>query len=413
MKKHLSVPVKISIRLTFIIAFVLSLLYLLFAGTLLWKLSNNKSKYLEYVNTSMAEFLQQNDVSVLNPAVSSSALELSYYINYLVYDCNTLIKIASSDELFPILPQTDEKVKRKIIKSYYIDGNLDVLYITNQIEEKNLCIQVWLDIANDSLIKIISSAPQILPYFMIPVMILTFLVLYFSLSKTFNREHNFSANVSHELQTPVNAILGHANLLERWGKNDPQQLDKSLKVIINESHFMQATIKNLLQMTKLEEKHIQLSKSEIDVYDFFNSIKSEFSLVEDVEIRPEIEVNANLKEGKVFVTTDKELLHQIFVVAISNSIKFCQRPCEIILRYKNEGKNLIFEIQDNGRGFSKEIIPYIFDRFYRGDEAHSRSKGGAGLGLSIAKSIVTALGGKISAHNAKESGAIIRIELKK
>lgn len=411
MKKHLSVPVRISIRLTFVIALILSCLYLLFAESLLWKLTKGKSKYLEYVTNSMAEFLIENDVAFLDPAISSSALELSYYINYIVYDTETKSRLAYTDAYFPILNQTGEKTKRHIIKSYYIDGNLDVLYLTRCIKEKNLCLQIWVDIANDSLIKIISSAPQILPYFIIPVMILTYLVLFFSLSKAFNREHNFSANVSHELQTPVNAILGHANLLERWGKNDPEQVEKSLKVIINESHSMQATIKNLLQMTRLEEKQIQLAKSEIDIQDLFASIQSEFSLVDNLEIKSEI--NAVPEDGKILVTTDKELLHQIFVIAISNSIKFCPRPCEIILRYYTEGKNCIFEIQDNGKGFSKEIFPYIFDRFYRGDEAHSRSKGGAGLGLSIAKSIVTALDGKISAHNAKDNGAIIRIEIKK
>jgi len=248
-----------------------------------------------------------------------------------------------------------------------------------------------------------------LPYVILPIILITYIILYSFIEKTFNREHDFSANVSHELQTPVNAILGHANLLNRWGKEDPEQLDKSLKVIINEAHSMKATIKNLLDMTKLEKKLVNLTITEFSVYEFFDSIREEFSQENDIQIQIANESDF----PPVSFSTDRERLHQIFLVAISNSMKFCEKPCVITLSQAEEGKKMIFEIQDNGKGFSKEILPHIFDRFYRGDEAHSRSKGGAGLGLSIAKSIVLSLDGKISAHNAKEGGAVIRLEFPK
>lgn len=71
-----------------------------------------------------------------------------------------------------------------------------------------------------------------------------------------------------------------------------------------------------------------------------------------------------------------------------------------------------FQLKDNGKGFSKEILPHVFDRFYRGDASHSRSKGGAGLGLSIAQSIAASVNAHISARNAPEGGAIIQIDIK-
>ncbi|WP_273442929.1 sensor histidine kinase [Treponema berlinense] len=75
---------------------------------------------------------------------------------------------------------------------------------------------------------------------------------------------------------------------------------------------------------------------------------------------------------------------------------------------KQNGK-IHIEVQDNGSGFKEEILPFIFERFYKGEKSHTRNGSGAGLGLSISKSLTLALGGKISARNAENGGAIIEL----
>lgn len=409
MKKQISVPVQLSLKLTAAISLFMSFLFLFFSWIMLKNLYRLKSRDLAGANSVITRFLERNSVLFLDSAISSGFIELPYYVNYTVYDMTTKSVYASNNYYVPLLSVTDGRTLRYVEKNFYLDGNLDVLYSTNFVPARNLCIQTSIDIENDSTSKLIFTVPMALPYVILPIMLVTFFILYSFIGETFNREHDFSANVSHELQTPVNAILGHANLLNRWGKEDPEQLEKSLKVIINEAHSMKATIKNLLDMTKLEKKLVQLNISEFSVYEFFDSIREEFSMDDDIVIQIADEADF----PPVSFSTDKELLHQIFLVAISNSMKFCEKPCVITLSQAEESKKMVFEIQDNGKGFSKEILPHIFDRFYRGDEAHSRSKGGAGLGLSIAKSIVTSLDGKISAHNAKEGGAVIRLEFPK
>jgi len=409
MKKQLSVPVQLSLKLTAAITLFLSFLFMFFTWVMFKNLYRLKSRNLDRANAVITRFLDRNSVLFLDSAVSSGFIELPYYVNYTVYDMTTKSVYATNNYYIPLLSVTDGKTLRYIEKDFYLDGNLDVLYSTSFVPSRNLCIQTSIDVENDSSSKLIFTFPLALPYVILPIILITYIILYSFIEKTFNREHDFSANVSHELQTPVNAILGHANLLNRWGKEDPEQLDKSLKVIINEAHSMKATIKNLLDMTKLEKKLVNLTITEFSVYEFFDSIREEFSQENDIQIQIANESDF----PPVSFSTDRERLHQIFLVAISNSMKFCEKPCVITLSQAEEGKKMIFEIQDNGKGFSKEILPHIFDRFYRGDEAHSRSKGGAGLGLSIAKSIVLSLDGKISAHNAKEGGAVIRLEFPK
>lgn len=137
------------------------------------------------------------------------------------------------------------------------------------------------------------------------------------------------------------------------------------------------------------------------VDDFFADLKAEFKYEQNLEI--------SYDPSDLQIETNLSLLHQIFVIAISNSVKFCSKPCRIQMAGKQEKHSVILEITDNGKGFSPEILPHIFDRFYRGDESHSRSKGGAGLGLSIAKSIALALDCKIEAANAINGGACIKI----
>ena len=88
----------------------------------------------------------------------------------------------------------------------------------------------------------------------------TFNQLFKRLKKDFDRERQFTSDVSHELKTPVAVILGQANMLRRWGKDEPEQLEKSLSAIINESRSMEAVITNLLQMGRLESGRILFFK---------------------------------------------------------------------------------------------------------------------------------------------------------
>ena len=136
----------------------------------------------------------------------------------------------------------------------------------------------------------------------------------------------------------------------------------------------------------------------------FTRIKNEFNTVNPA-------VYFVIHDEDCIVESDEELLHQLLAIFVQNSIKFAGDDCKIRLEsIKSNGKVLI-RIQDNGKGFAESVLPHVFERFYRGDTAHTRSAGGAGLGLSIGKVIVESLNGTILAKNADEGGALIEIRL--
>lgn len=186
--------------------------------------------------------------------------------------------------------------------------------------------------------------------------------------------------------------------------------------IIAEAHSMEAIIENLLQMTRLENGRVEIHKTPIAVAEFFKRlIDSTQSYAPNVSFTESI--------GLPTIYTDEALLHQVCTIIISNSVKFAGEYTHIELSVQplleaerlpdapaSEGAYII-SISDNGPGIAQDILLHIFERFYRGDAAHTRGTGGAGLGLSIAASIVHALGGSISAVNTQNTGACIMLQL--
>ena len=144
----------------------------------------------------------------------------------------------------------------------------------------------------------------------------TFNTLFESLRKDFDRERSFTSDVSHELKTPVAGILGQANLLKRWGKGDPKQLESSLEMIITEANAMNSIITNLLQMSKIEHGIIKPQSEEFKLWALFSRLKNEFAAINpQLELFFDENIDLSLK-------SDLELLHQVLTAMISNSIKF-------------------------------------------------------------------------------------------
>lgn len=392
--------------------------------------------------------------------------DLPYYLTFSVYKSGSQEVIATNDPFLPLLPLTPHGAKRYTAQHYFIDGDLNILYYAELVHaEHDYGIQTALNMDSDTAESIISGLPNILAALTVPLLFVSYIAVFFmtkrtmrsvrtitdaakkisgsnlterlpvtgkgdefdALAKTFNdllsrlqtdfeRERRFTADVSHELKTPLAVILGHANLLRRWGKNDPAQLEKSLSALIREAHSMEAIIKNLLQITRLENGQIQIHKTAIDAAQFFRRL---------IDSTQSYAPNANFTEhiGMATISTDEELLYQVCTIVISNSIKFAGETAHIELAIRPVLKMDSFpdapapesacsiSITDNGPGIEQEVLPHIFERFYRGDAAHTRGAGGAGIGLSIAASIMQTLGGSMSAENNQDTGACIILRL--
>jgi signal transduction histidine kinase len=193
--------------------------------------------------------------------------------------------------------------------------------------------------------------------------------------------------------------------LKRWGKNDPAQLDDSIEAILRETGNMNRIVTTLLEIARIENGKIKIEKNRFFLKDFFIGLRDEFKIT-----YPELSFEI-ADENCLEIETDVQKLHQVFTVILANSIKFAGKNCTITLAARKSGDKIELSASDNGTGFSDAVLPHVFERFYKGDESHNRNEGGAGLGLSIARNLVLALGGSIEARNSPYGGAVLKILL--
>ena len=459
MKK--SFAVRLSLRFMFILTISTILLSLSFLYCIRSLVKRNQTEMLmasekhilEELSEKMSEGLTQNMLEDDENFFLSS--ELPYYHTYIAYDYDTEDVLATNDPFLPLLKDTDGKSIHYYEKDFFFDGDLDVLYFAkvHKLGDRNIVIAVSENIENDSFTKLFPQLPSALLFMSLPVLLLSFLLSLLltkntikpvvkitraartmstenldgqlplsgrkdeidELSNTFNdlfkrikadfdRERQFSSDVSHELNTPLTVISGQAGLLLRWGKDNPQQLEKSLIAIKDEAKSMHAIIENLLQISRVESGRIKPHFCEFDVAALFDRVAGEFAAVApDVKFAIEC-------PSSVTIESDPEMLHQIITVLVSNSVKFAGDKCQIKLTtVRKESERLEISESDDGPGIRDEALPHVFERFYRADEAHTRSVGGSGLGLAIAKTLSEALGAEISAGNVEPHGAIFRL----
>ena len=434
----------------------LAISFLLFTRSIVEKSQEEELKKAEgRIFEKMEQYDHDDSVTPKFGGPLGSNLEIPYYLTYIVYDSDSYTLLATNDPFLPFLPNTNKKARHYFQKDYFFDGDLDILYYaephTNN-KNHNIIIAVVLNIDNNQASALFASLPRAILSMAIPILFISFMLALFltkktikpvakitkaaqsvtienlsdllpmtgyddeidELSKTFNslflrlkqdfeRERQFSSDVSHELNTPLTVISGQTNLLLRWGKKDPKQLETSLNAIKTEAKTMQAIIANLLQISRVESGRIKPQISEVVIGGLFSWLAEEFKAV-----APDAKINFDITD--ITLRTDSEMLHQILTVIISNSIKYAGENCSIHLHAEKRDGLVLIEQSDDGPGFTEESLPHIFQRFYRADESHSRKIAGSGLGLAIALTLCNALGAKIKARNMIPHGAGFTIE---
>lgn len=460
MKK--SLVVRLSLRFMIIVAASLLILSIIFIQLLRLSQKNKMERDLSGAARFLSEQLEFEKVII------PEFLDLPYFITFLVYQEENQEVYVTNDPFLPCLPVTQGKAKKYFQRDYFTDGDLNILYcaVECQLFGKKYVVETAMDIQKEFSNEIEGQIAKVALIIFIPILIISYLLsflitkqtikpveeitlaaqkmsfsnlesllpvsknddeldqlaktfntLFESLRKDFDRERSFTSDVSHELKTPVAGILGQANLLKRWGKDDPKQLESSLEMIITEANAMNSIITNLLQMSKIEHGIIKPQSEEFNLWALFSRLKNEFAAINpQLEIFFDENIDLSLK-------SDLELLHQVLTAMISNSIKFGAGKINLygkVCEDKNDDKGgqtpntqkICIQVEDDGPGFSEEALPHVFERFYRGDVSHSRSAGGAGLGLSISSVIIQSLGGTISAANSPSTkGAILTILL--
>ncbi len=189
----------------------------------------------------------------------------------------------------------------------------------------------------------------------------------------------FVADASHELKTPITAILGYGNLIQRWGKEDADVLDKAVSSIITEAKSMEELIEKLLLLSKYDNEILKLQQS---VY-CINDIVTEAISTEKFAHRK----ISTSRTDTAFIKCDYRLIKQLLIILLDNSIIYTDPEGRVDLSIIKNKNKVDIVVSDTGIGIAESEIPYLFNRFYRSEKSRAKIKGGNGLGLSIAKKI--------------------------
>jgi signal transduction histidine kinase/CheY-like chemotaxis protein len=212
----------------------------------------------------------------------------------------------------------------------------------------------------------------------------------------------FLANMSHEIRTPMNGILGFTELLKNLKiKGEEQQ--EFIQIIEKSGTRMLNIINDIINISKIDSKQIEVSVSETDINEQLEYIYYFFRL-EAEKKKLNISIETPFQKKEAIISTDREKLYAILSNLVKNAIKFTQTG-SVELGYEVKGDFFEFYVKDSGPGIKEEQKEIIFERFRQGSEALNRNYEGAGLGLSISKAYVEMLGGKIWVENNAEKNA--------
>lgn len=390
---------KKAMKQSFMLTFVFLILFMNLFFLMRISLRDTQAKKLE--GTTAELFAQINDGNFSNLQTSQKD------VDFVIYALKSKKILAANRDFLPLLPLAKGIQRYSLKNPKDTEKKIEILYLCRNYElsgGKIVCIQVSVPTEKKLPQKLLALIPRSILKILIPLILILFFALAFyflRLEKKYDTQKEFIANVSHELKTPVAVISGHADLLRRHGKKllekNESEFEKSVTLISKESEKMTKIILNLLELTRLENRLTKPKKEQIIVQDFFEEIRAENGKNVLIEIEPFPE--------KLAISSDGNLLSQIFSIAIENSKKHAESEnLKISLCAEKSGRKTALTIRDNGKGFSKEALSHAFDRFFSGDKSHKK---GSGIGLSIAKSIARVLGAKLRLEN--DGGAVVRI----
>ena len=205
----------------------------------------------------------------------------------------------------------------------------------------------------------------------------------------YQAQARFVSDASHELRTPISVIQGYANLLNRWGKDNPAARQEAIDAIVQESDSMARLVEQLLFLVRGDNDTQVVHLEQVDLTLVADEVARETQLLDTGR-----EISAQL-EPMVLAQADPRLVKQAYRILVDNAVKYTPEGGHIRLSLCQEGGTARLAVTDDGPGIPREELGKLFRRFYRADQSRNRQTGGTGLGLSIAHWIAQRHGGWI------------------
>ena len=232
-------------------------------------------------------------------------------------------------------------------------------------------------------------------------------ILAFDITEHENSEkarREFTANVSHELKTPLQGIIGSAELIEN-GLVKQEDMPRFVGHIRTEAQRLVNLVNDIIRLSQLDEG-VSLPKEHVDLL----AVAKEAARDLDAAAADK-KVSLSVEGESVFVDGIKRLLYEIVYNLGENAVKYNVENGNVVISVAAKDKNAVLTVSDSGIGIAPEHQNRIFERFYRVDKSHSKASGGTGLGLSIVKHAVLQHGGKTEVESEPGKGTVIRVIL--
>lgn len=227
------------------------------------------------------------------------------------------------------------------------------------------------------------------------------------IESAFLRITQFTADASHELRTPVSLIRTEAELALRRSRGEAEYKE-SLRHILLEAERTTALIEQLLAMARADSGRETFHLEAVDLRQTLRGVVVGWQQVATIR---NLQFSTSLDAAELSALGDETLLRRLADILLDNAFKYTSPPGSVHLSLEAKGNSALIMVQDSGVGIAEDEQSRIFERFYRVDKARSREQGGAGLGLAIAKWIVTQHGGSIGVESQLGHGATFRVEL--
>lgn len=220
-----------------------------------------------------------------------------------------------------------------------------------------------------------------------------------------HRQRAFVSDASHELRTPLTVLRANAEVLIRTPDLTRDDLERELHAMVGDIDGMSHLVDELLQLSRVDSPDYTVE---------FREIQLQTVIDRAVEmLAPQAERSRMTLAGSgedLPVRSNPEMVGQVLRILLDNAIRYTPEGGDIRVTTRRSGDEAIIEVRDTGIGIRPEDLPYVFDRFYRADKARTRSTG-TGLGLPIARGIVTLLGGTISLDSLPDQGTTVQVRL--
>lgn len=212
----------------------------------------------------------------------------------------------------------------------------------------------------------------------------------------------FSANVSHELKTPLQSIIGSAQLLES-GLVKPEDTARFIGHIKTDAARLVDMVNDIIRLSRLDEQ-TDFARETVELAAVIEEVRS--ALLPAAEAHG---VTLRTEAPPICLQSVRRLLYEILFNLCDNAIRYNRTGGQVFVAAEQRAECLQITVRDTGIGISAEDLPRIFERFFRADKSHTRTSGGTGLGLSIVKHAVQTLGGEISVESVLQSGTCFSV----